>query len=336
MASLTDKKGGSRAKRIKKRGLTRRYKKSSSRMGNYDVLCVGRPAQDTLLTGEIFKPVCKHGVCYEHIPLGAKSNVQDISVLYGGNALNAAITFSRQALSTAILAQIGTDSPSDNILQIIKNESISTELVYIDPSVKVAQSTNIISPDGERAILTYPGSLINTQSLLSQLEQIETRWIYISSAGSMDLLEGVIKYAELNEVKVAFNPGGVELLKVDQTKQVFGSIDTLIMNKEEASKFFGDLEPASLCSAAGEYVNTAIVTDGPNGSFACSDGKDYHQPISKDVVVVDRTGAGDAFASGVVAALAWGKSLKEALQFGSENSTSVVQFIGAHQGIIKK
>ena len=106
------------------------------------------------------------------------------------------------------------------------------------------------------------------------------------------------------------------------------------MNKQEAVSLFGNLEPQSLCQAAAEYVRTAIVTDGPNGAYAYDGQDSYHQPISADVPVIDRTGAGDAFASGVVAGLAWGDSLEEALQFGSENSTSVVQHVGAHAGIL--
>ncbi len=130
------------------------------------------------------------------------------------------------------------------------------------------------------------------------------------------------------------NPGGVELTSLEVLKHVLPQVDTLIMNKQEAVSLFGELEPASLCRAAAEYVKTAIVTDGPNGAYAC-DGKDsYHQPISEDVVVVDRTGAGDAFASGVVASLAWGDTLEEALILGSNNATSVVQHVGAHKGIL--
>jgi ribokinase len=53
------------------------------------------------------------------------------------------------------------------------------------------------------------------------------------------------------------------------------------------------------------------------------------------VKVADRTGAGDAFGSGFVAAIAKGQSIGEALTLGSANATSVVQKIGAKAGILK-
>jgi sugar/nucleoside kinase (ribokinase family) len=48
----------------------------------------------------------------------------------------------------------------------------------------------------------------------------------------------------------------------------------------------------------------------------------------------ERTGAGDAFASTIACALALGKTLPEALQWGGINSMSVVQEIGAQKGLL--
>jgi ribokinase len=53
------------------------------------------------------------------------------------------------------------------------------------------------------------------------------------------------------------------------------------------------------------------------------------------VPVFDRTGSGDGFASGFVAALAQGQSIEAALTLGSANATGVVQAIGAKPGILQ-
>jgi ribokinase len=51
---------------------------------------------------------------------------------------------------------------------------------------------------------------------------------------------------------------------------------------------------------------------------------------------VDRTGAGDSFASTFTAAIALGKSPAEALTWGPVNSMSVVQYIGAQAGLLTR
>ncbi len=300
----------------------------------YDVISIGRPARDTILKGDIFKPLCKHGVCFEHIELGAKLNVSSLNNFYGGNALNAAVTFARQKLSTALLAQIGTDPISQDLLSLLDEESISTELIKQDQIVKIPQSTIIVAPDGERVILAYPGSAPDLAALLTNLQKAETRWLYISSLGSLELLQGVMQYAHINQIRVAFNPGGIELGKVQQIKEILSEVEVLIMNKQEAASFFGDLELSSLALAAAEYVKLAVITDGKNGAVAAKEGKLYMQPIAAEVQVLDRSGAGDAFSSGLVAALASGAEITSALKSAALNSTSVVQSHGAQAGIL--
>lgn len=51
---------------------------------------------------------------------------------------------------------------------------------------------------------------------------------------------------------------------------------------------------------------------------------------------VDRTGAGDAFASTFTAAIALGFTPAEALAWGPINSMSVVQYIGAQKGLLSR
>lgn len=303
----------------------------------YDVVCVGRPSLDVILKGDIFTPICSHGSCYEHIPLGSKLAVSNAATSFGGNALNAAVTFARQKLSVALLSQIGTDSGSQDLLKLLEEEGIDSATICQSEDVKIGISTIISAPNGERSILAYPGSKILHQDLLGKLEKVETRWLYLSSLNSTELLEAVIRFATLNQIKVAFNPGGIEMENTDLVKKLLADIEVLILNKQEASKLFGSsTDSASLARLGSEYVRICIVTDGPDGAYAYDGSVDYHQPISKDVKVIDRNGAGDAFASGVISGIAWGMSLKESLELGSNNSTSVVQQLGSQTGILRR
>lgn len=63
-------------------------------------------------------------------------------------------------------------------------------------------------------------------------------------------------------------------------------------------------------------AKTVVVTMGGRGSLILSDGEQFQVP-SVDVDVVDTTGAGDAFNSGLAVALAEGKDLITAVKFGS-------------------
>ena len=51
---------------------------------------------------------------------------------------------------------------------------------------------------------------------------------------------------------------------------------------------------------------------------------------------VDRTGAGDSFSSTFTGALALGHDIPTALSWGPINSMSVVQYIGAQEGLLTR
>ncbi len=78
-----------------------------------------------------------------------------------------------------------------------------------------------------------------------------------------------------------------------------------------------------------------VVTDGSNGA-CCFDGMNVYFQEIFDVPVLEKTGSGDAFACGFLAALMNGLSVKDALRWGSANAGSVVGKIGAQAGLMKK
>ena len=79
------------------------------------------------------------------------------------------------------------------------------------------------------------------------------------------------------------------------------------------------------------------ISDGPKGAYA-SDGENiYFISMYPDIAPpVDRTGAGDAFSSTFAVAIASGKTIQEALQWGPINSMAVVQEIGAQKGLLTR
>ena len=106
-------------------------------------------------------------------------------------------------------------------------------------------------------------------------------------------------------------------------------------NKEEMEELFGTADLFTLMKKANEEVGIVVVTDGPHGSYVIDGKKIYKAGMYKDVKVIDRAGAGDAFCSGFVAMVASGKSIEQAITYGSANSTSVVGKIGAKAGILR-
>jgi len=75
-----------------------------------------------------------------------------------------------------------------------------------------------------------------------------------------------------------------------------------------------------------------ILTDGRRGAWVY-DGENLYHTNTIDKPVHDATGAGDAFASGFLAATLYELSLDECIQWGSVNGDSVVDYYGAQKGL---
>jgi sugar/nucleoside kinase (ribokinase family) len=190
---------------------------------------------------------------------------------------------------------------------------------------------------GERTILNFKGSMPTARSSELDLSIVEEGdWVYISSLGDMDLLDRIITLAAANNVKVMLNPAGVELQQTEKLKGLLDDVHVLAVNKEEAQLIVHGETLEELVRHLTNYVPVVVVSDGPNGVVATNGETIVTAGMYEDVPVVDRTGAGDAFGSGFLSAYSQGKSLSESIVFASANSTSVVQFIGAKEGILHK
>lgn len=301
------------------------------------ILAIGKATQDVFLQSDEFDPHKEGKLVYTHLPLGAKMAVEDVTFSTGGNAGNVAVTCARQGLHSKYMWTLGTDPASNAILDDLDKESVDTSNTVQRDAYQAGYSTILIATNGERTILNHAGHSTNEHGKDLDFGAIsEADWVYPTSLaeGGLPLLRKIVDEAEKHDTKVMLNPAGPELEHPEKLKPLLESVDILCMNKEEMQMIVHGETSEELVRHALNYCPVVIVSDGPNGVVA-SDGKTIVKAgMYEDVKVVDRTGAGDAFGSGFLSKWACGASLKDAIIFASANSTSVVEYIGAKQGIL--
>lgn len=299
------------------------------------ILCIGKATQDVFLRDDEFDPHCEGDVCYTELPLGAKLDVEELHFSTGGNATNVAVTLARQGLHAQYFWGLGHDPASEAALRALDNEGVDTAHVVQHDSLRASYSTILIAKSGERTILNYQGALPTAKDVERSLERIQpTDWVYPTALGSVTTLERIVSWAEAHRVKIMLNPAGTELSEPMKLKGLLESVEILCLNKEEMQLLVEGETLEELVRHGLHYCPVVIVSDGANGVCA-SDGKTIVTAgMYEDVPVIDRTGAGDAFASGFLSQWLLGKSLKESIVFASANSTNVVGKIGAKEGIL--
>lgn len=274
------------------------------------------------------------------VPFGTKIPFDHAEIVEGvGNAANAAVSFARLGLDSSLAANVGEDGFGRDMIRALHKNKVDSRFVRINPG-KSSHYHYVLWYKSERTILV---NSIDYKYHWPHLrpDEIPT-WIYFSSVGkyATEYHDQIADWLEAHhEVKLAFQPGTFQMeLGVERLKRLYKRSDVLILNREEAALVGGgnhaDLH--DLINKLHELgPKTVVVTDGPDGAYA-SDGENrWKMPLYPDPAPpVDRTGAGDSFASTFVAALIKGNTLEGALQWAPINSMSVVQKVGAQEGLL--
>ncbi len=307
----------------------------------YDFIAIGDTVidafirlKDASVSGE--PDTKEYKIC---LPFADKVPYEDVFVVPAvGNAANAAVSTSRLGIKSAIVSNIGDDQNGKDCLEAFKKDGVGTEFIKINQGIKTNYHY-VLWYKEDRTILikheVYPYTLPEIGN---------PKWIYFSSVSetAYPFHNTVAEYLETHpEIKLALQPGKNEIkLGREKLARLYKRADILFCNVEEAEKILeietlGIPELLKRLQEIGPKI--VVITDGARGAYAYDGVEIWRQLPYPDIKPpFERTGAGDAFASTVVGALIFGKTLPEALSWGAVNSMSVVQEVGAQKGLLTK
>ncbi|MEM4257522.1 MAG: carbohydrate kinase family protein [Candidatus Diapherotrites archaeon] len=299
----------------------------------FDVISIGSATED------VFVFVPKSNFQTEECVFlpGSKVEINDVIFSIGGGSTNSAVAFSRLGLKTGTLFVIGNDESGKKILAEMKKEKVNTKHCIITKKSETSYSVILTGFGRDRVILFYRGATELFESEKINWKKVKSKWFYISSLHSKgNLLREIFSHTQKNKIKVAWNPGKVELERgFSYLKSLPGKADVFIVNSHEALMLTGSADINRNIIKLLDLGKISVITDGKNGAYCC-DGKNlfFIEPI--DVPIVDVTGAGDAFSSAFTFAIIKGYSLERAMQYGTVEAASVVSNLGTKNILLTK
>ncbi|MBI2056071.1 MAG: carbohydrate kinase family protein [Candidatus Sungbacteria bacterium] len=307
----------------------------------YDFVAIGDTATDAFIRIKDAALHCNinHEQCEICFRFGDKVPYEDvIAVPAVGNSANAAVAATRLGLKSALVSNLGGDYFGKECLDALAKEKVTTDFIKIHQD----QKTNyhyVLWYEDDRTILIkheeYPYSLPDIGV---------PRWVYFSSlGGNSEEFHAIVTQYLYNhpEIKLAFQPGTFQMKMGRKTlAKTYERTEVFICNKEESQRILETNETdiktlLKMMRDVGPRI--AVITDGVKGAYADDGGAAYFMPPYPDPKPpFERTGAGDAFSSTFVAGMALGLSVTEALSWAPINSMSVVQYIGAREGLLRR
>lgn len=309
---------------------------------NIDFLAIGDITTDAFIRIKEASVHCKVNTedCEICLKFADKVPFEYVKVIKAvGNSANAAVSVARLGINSALMAQIGNDQNGEDCLRQLAKEKVDSRYV----------KTHKGAPTNYHFVLWYEAErtiLVNHIEYDYKLPAIRKapKWIYLSSLASNthEYHKEITKYLKENpEVKLAFQPGTFQMkLGINELKDIYKRTEVFICNFEESQKILHtdsrDIKTLlSEMQANGPKI--VLITDGPKGAYMLDGEHFYFMPIYPDPKPpLERTGCGDSFASTFVAAMMYGKAPLEALVWAPVNPMSVVQYVGAQEGLLTK
>jgi ribokinase len=285
-----------------------------------------------------------------HITENPGTGVKEISMNYGdkipfefseelpgvGNSANAAVSAARLGLSSALIANTGDDRHAHECVEQLKSDGVGTQFIMSHKGLKTNYHYVLWYKD-ERTIL-----IKHENFPLSMPDIGSPKWFYLSSLGenSLEFHEVLADYLDKHpDIKLIFQPGTYQMkFGTAKLKRLYKRSKLFFCNLEEAQRILSIQTKEVRRLLGGLQVlgpELPVITDGPRGAYTLIDKRVVFLPAYPDPKPpYERTGAGDAFASTFSVALALGKTIETALKWGSINSMSVVQYVGAQKGLL--
>jgi len=298
----------------------------------FDVISIGSATEDVFI--QVPKKFFGKGeFCFRP---GIKVEIEKMDYFTGGGATNTSVGFSRLGLRAAAFCAVGNDESAKEVIAKLREEKVGTQFVARVRGKNTPYSVILTGFGRDRVVLNYSGATALLSSAKISWKNLKARWFYVSSLHSKPvLLKKIVAHAKRTGAKLAVNPGQRELeAGFHGLKKIFGKVEVLMVNSEEALKLTGSADIQRNLKKLSGIGGIVVITDGKHGAHASKDGYVYSIK-SFDVEPLDATGAGDAFGSGFTGAVIKGKSIENALLWGTSNANSVIQYLGTKNKLLR-
>ncbi len=303
------------------------------RQMNKTVTVIGAAIVD-VLAGPVSETVFKTG----------SQPMNNISLSFGGDALNEAVALSKLGISVELVSKVGCDESGDRVLNFLREHDVSTEHVVQEEGLDTGINVVLVDEHGERHFLTNPqGSLrkLSAKDVEPYLDEaadiVSFASMFVSPLMDVSAMESLFRQikSKPKRILVADMTKAKKGERLEDLKNVLPYIDYLLPNEEEIALLTGvsdAYENAGLLVESG--VSCAVIKRGKEGCLIRTKEVCLEIPACPVERVVDTTGAGDCFAAGFLCGLTKGLSLKECGQLACAAASCAVESPGATEGIV--
>ncbi|MBQ5353590.1 MAG: ribokinase [Alistipes sp.] len=254
----------------------------------------------------------------------------------GGKGANQAVAVARMGHRVIFTAALGRDMFGDAAVSSYQRFGIDTSYI-VRKDAPSGVALIMVDSAGQNSISVALGAnnSLSTEDIRGVLEQVEKDDIVLLQLEvPMATVDAAVDIAAAKGARVVLNPAPAAVV----SEQTLSKLYLITPNQTEAQTLTGiEVKDEATASLAAQVlcsrgVGRVVITMGSLGAYLYEEGRGEKIEARK-VAAVDTTAAGDVYNGALCAALAEGKSLREALAFATKASAISVTRVGAQPSV---
>lgn len=259
-------------------------------------------------------------------PVGGADVPATIRLAAGGQGANAAVRLARRGLPVELRCALGDDPAGGLVREALVTDGVRVAAVDATATGSVVV---LLSADGERTMLSQRIAFAGEVTLPAGAAWVVVSGYLLAEAAGPTLAERVAA-VDARRVVLGCALAGPAAAQRWLAAARAARPELLVLNAREAAVLAAaDGEPADLAAHLAADLAATVVVTHPSGAHMAAASGATSRARATAGAVVDTSGAGDAVAAGMIAALAAGEDLDTALAAGVALGAAVAGVDGA-------
>jgi len=273
-------------------------------------------------------------------PEGGLLLLEEMPVRAGGCAANVAIDLAKQGVDVDIVGCLGQDSAANLLLDTFSRSQVGHSKISRVAGHPTSTTVILLVEGEDRRYLHVIGA-----NQAFSIAQIDRDWLAeckVFYLGGLFALPGInlpqladlltfCRTVKVTTVLDVVIPQGLQ--GMSQLKPLLPLIDVFVPNEDEARAFTGVTDPYDQLDAFEKAgANTVIITRGEDGAVAIAEEHAWRSGAYQ-MDLVDPSGSGDAFTSGVIRGLLEGWNIPQILRYASAIGASATRAAGTTDAV---
>lgn len=262
----------------------------------------------------------------------------------GGCAANVAIGLAKQSIDVEIAGCLGSDSVADGFIAEVAKYGIGTERISYSRKLPTSRTVILLVEGEDRRYVHSFGA--NAEFTVAHIDREWVKSLDVFYLGGLFLMPGfkIEEFVDLlgfcRQQKVVsvvdvVIPTGTGVPK--NIGSLISGADYFLPNTDEAALLTGTAEPLEQLRLFTEMgAHTAMITLGEKGAVVSRDGRYWKAGTYTVGDVVDPSGSGDAFTTGVIAGVVAGWDLPRTMRLASALGASACRALGTTDGVFTR